>query len=131
MIVGIGSDIIEIERIEKIIYKFGNRFIDRCFTKTEIMKSESKANKYASYAKRYAAKEACSKALGIGLAKGIKWKDIGVINDQNGKPNIELKGNALERFKFISPSNKELSINLTLTDEKNLAYAMVIISSTK
>ena len=131
MIIGIGTDIIDIRRIENIIQKYGEKFKKRCFSINEIKRSENKFKTANSYAKRYAAKEACSKALGIGLAKGIKWKDIGVINDQNGKPNIELIGNALERFKFITPSNKALSINLTLTDEKNLAYAMVIISSTK
>tara|TARA_B100001123_G_C14906435_1_gene865963 strand:+ start:252 stop:644 length:393 start_codon:yes stop_codon:yes gene_type:complete len=129
MIIGIGSDIVDIKRIKKTLNKFGDRFINRCFTEKEKIKSESRYNKFASYAKRYAAKEACSKALGTGLAKGIYWKDIGVINNKDGKPFIELTGNALKKLKQITPKNKIPSINLSISDEKDIAFAVVIISS--
>ena len=128
MILGVGSDIVNIKRIEKTINRFGNKFIERCFTKEEIFKSENKANKIASYAKRFAAKEACLKALGTGISKGIFWKDIGVVNLKTGKPEIILFGNAKKVLKKLIPKNKNPKINLTMTDESNLAYAMVIIS---
>ena len=128
MIIGIGSDIVDIKRIEKTINKYGNRFINRCFTKNEIEKSEKRKNRIASYAKRYAAKEACSKALGTGLAQGVYWKDISVNNNKFGKPIIILKGNAKKKLEQLIPKNKTPSVNLTLTDESYLAYAMVIIS---
>ena len=128
MILGIGSDIVNIKRIEKTINKFGDKFIDRCFTKDEISKSEGRSNKIQSYAKRFAAKEACSKALGTGISHGIFWKDIGVINLMTGKPEIMLFGNAKKILKKLVPKNKQAKINLTLADESNLAYAMVVIS---
>ena len=128
MILGVGSDIVNIKRIEKTINRFGNKFIERCFTREEIFKSENKANKIASYAKRFAAKEACLKALGTGISKGIFWKDIGVVNLKTGKPEIILLGNAKKVLKKLIPKNKNPKINLTMTDESNLAYAMVIIS---
>ena len=129
MILGIGSDIIQINRISKTINKFGDRFKNRCFTKIEIAKSEKRLNSVASYAKRYAAKEACSKALGTGLAKGVNWTDIGVENNLDGKPIIILKNKALDRLNKICPKDKKAIIDVTITDEKNLAYAMVIIST--
>ena len=129
MIIGVGSDIIDITRIDNTIKRFGNRFINRCFTKIEKDKSNQRNNRSSSFAKRFAAKEAFSKALGTGFSQGVFFKDIGVINNINGKPNIKLTGNALTRYNKLAPKGKKLSINITLTDENNLAYAMVIISS--
>ena len=128
MIVGIGSDIVNINRIEKTINKFGNKFINRCFSKVEILKSENRLNKVASYAKRFAAKEAFSKALGTGFSKGVFFKDISVENNKLGKPMLKLNGNAEKILKQLVPKNKYPVVNLTITDENQLAYAMVIIS---
>ena len=128
MILGIGSDIIDINRIEKTIKKFDSKFINRCFTKLEIAKCEKRLKKISSYAKRFAAKEALSKALGTGISKGIYWKDIEVYNLYSGQPYIKLKGNALNRLDKISKKNYNTQIDLTISDEQNLAYAMVIIS---
>ena len=126
MIVTNGIDIIDIRRIKKTIDKFGDKFKKRCFTKTEIIRSENKIKSAESYAKRYAAKEACAKALGTGLARGVFWKDIEVFNDRYGKPKIKLHNKAL---KFLRKINKELNctIELSLTDEANYAIANVII----
>ncbi len=128
MILGIGSDIIDINRIEKTIKKFNSKFINRCFTKLEIAKCEKRLKTISSYAKRFAAKEALSKALGTGISKGICWKDIEVYNLYSGQPYFKLKGNALNRLDKISKKNCNTKINLTISDEQNLAYAMVIIS---
>ena len=125
MIVGIGIDIIDIRRIEKTIIKYGDRFINKCFLQTEIQRSENRRNTIQSFAKRYAAKEACAKALGTGLARGVYWKDIEVRNNELGKPIILLKGNALKRFNYLS--NKKCSIVVSLSDEKDYAIANVII----
>ena len=126
MIIGSGIDIININRIEKTINKFGDRFKKRCFSSIEITKSENSFNKNSSYAKRYAAKEACSKALGTGLARGIFWKDIEVINNKYGKPYIKLHNRALKRVNKISKKN--FKIDVSLSDEKKYAIATVIIS---
>ena len=128
MIVGIGSDIVNINRIERTISKFGNKFINRCFSKIEILKSENRLNKAASYAKRFAAKEAFSKALGTGFSQGVFWKDISVENNKLGKPVLKLNGNAKKILKKLVPKNKNPIVNLTITDENHVAYAMVIIS---
>ena len=122
MIYGIGIDIIDIRRIKRVINKYGNRFKKKCFHEHEIIKSEARFNSIESYAKRYAAKEACAKALGTGLARGVFWKDIEVRNNQYGKPYIILHNNAK---KFIKKSNDK--IVLSLTDEKDFAIANVII----
>ena len=122
MIYGIGIDIIDIRRIKRVINKYGNRFKKKCFHEHEINKSESRINSVESYAKRYAAKEACAKALGTGLARGVFWKDIEVRNNQYGKPYIILHNNAK---KFINQSNDK--IVLSLSDEKDFAIANVII----
>ena len=119
MIIGLGTDIIDTRRINKTFLKHGNKFKNRCFTKKEILKSESRANLINSYAKRYAAKEACAKALGTGLAKGVFWKDIEIVNDKNGKPFIYLYNKALKRFKELS--SYTLTIEVSLSDEKNYA----------
>jgi len=121
-----GIDIIDIRRIKKTIDKFGDKFKKRCFSHNEILRSENTIKSSESYAKRYAAKEACAKALGTGLARGVFWKDIEVFNDRYGKPKIKLHNKAL---KFLRKINKELNctIELSLTDEANYAIANVII----
>ena len=125
MILGIGNDIIDINRIKNTINRYGNKFINRCFTKKEILRSKQKINSVNSYAKRFAAKEACAKALGTGLARGVFWKDISIENNIYGKPFIKLTGNALKRLKQLS--NKQCSIEVSLSDEKDYAIANVII----
>ena len=121
-----GIDIIDINRIKKTIEKYGNRFKQKCFHLEEIKRSELRLKSIESFAKRYAAKEACAKALGTGLARGVFWKDIEVYNNKYGKPQIKLHNNALKFFKELS-KNKDLSIELSLTDEKKYAIANVII----
>ncbi len=125
MILGIGTDIIDIRRINNIIQKYGDKFKKRCFSINEIKRSENQFNSVNSYAKRYAAKEACSKALGTGLARGIFWKDIEVKNNKYGKPLIILHNNALYRINKMT--NKDYRIEVSLSDEKNYAIANVII----
>ena len=126
MIIGIGIDIVDTSRIEEILNKYGKKFESRCFTKVENSDSKKVSNKINFYAKRYAAKEACSKALGTGFSGGILWKDISIINDTYGKPNIKLFDKAKERIKKLT--NKSYSIHVSLSDEKNYAVANVIIS---
>ena len=125
MIIGIGTDIIDTRRIKNAINKYGEKFKKRCFSNNEIIRSENCFNPTNSYAKRYAAKEACSKALGTGLAKGIFWKDVEVVNDKYGKPFIKLHKNALKRINNIT--KKDYNIEVSLSDEKNYAIANVII----
>lgn len=125
MIVGIGSDIIDVRRVENIIKIYGKKFKNRCFTKNEIQRSEKRINNVNSYAKRYAAKEACAKALGIGLARDVSWKNISVKNNIFGKPSIILTGKALKRLNQLSV--KKCSIVVSLSDEKKYAIANVII----
>ena len=103
MILGIGSDIIDIRRIEKTLERYGTRFTERLFTETERRKSEARAGRAASYAKRFAAKEACSKALGTGFRAGVFWRDLGVVNLPSGKPTLVLTGNAAKRLAAITP----------------------------
>jgi holo-[acyl-carrier protein] synthase len=129
MIIGIGNDIIDIRRIEKTIERFGDKFIQRIFTEVEQKKSDRRANRAASYAKRYAAKEACSKALGTGFRAGIFWKDMGVVNLPSGKPTMALTGGALERLKAITPPGMVPQIDISITDEEEMAYVIVIISA--
>ena len=126
MIIGIGTDIIDIRRIKNTIHKYGKRFKKRCFSSKEISRSENRLNSVGSYAKRYAAKEACSKALGTGLARGVFWKDIEVVNDALGKPSIILHNHALTRMNKIT--KKDYIIEVSLSDEKKYAIANVIIS---
>jgi holo-[acyl-carrier protein] synthase len=128
MIIGIGQDICDVERIESTIIKFGERFKKRIYSEREINKSESRSNSIDSYARRFAAKEAVSKALGTGFRKGVFYKDIEVINLKSGKPTIELKGGALDQFRLITSNNKNASIEISLTDDKKIALAIVIIS---
>jgi len=129
MIIGLGSDLIDIRRIEKSLERFGERFVSRLFTDTEQKKSDGRAQRAASYAKRFAAKEACAKALGTGLRKGVFWRDMGVVNLPGGKPSIRLTGGALRRLNDITPSGMEARIDLTITDDFPLAQAIVIISA--
>ncbi len=130
MIIGIGSDLIDMRRIEKTLLRFGNRFIQRCFATEEVEKAErrrSAGTHIATYAKRFAAKEACSKALGTGFAQGVYMRDIVVVNDAAGKPSLRLDGGAKRRLHQMIPEGKKANIHLTLTDEPPLALAQVII----
>jgi holo-[acyl-carrier protein] synthase len=129
MILGIGSDLIDITRIERTLDRFGDRFLNRVFTDIERAKSEQRRERAASYAKRYAAKEACSKALGTGFRRGVFWRDMGVINLPSGKPTMELTGGAMARLAAITPPGMRADIQLTLTDEYPMAEAVVIISA--
>ncbi len=129
MIIGIGSDLIDIRRIEKTIERYGDRFLDRVFTETERVKSERRTNRAASYAKRFAAKEACAKALGTGLNYGVFWRDMGVVNLPSGQPTMKLTGGAAERLQSLVPGNHVAQIHLTITDDFPLAQAFVLISA--
>ena len=129
MIIGIGSDLIDIRRIEKTLERFGDRFTQRCFTDIERAKADRRLRRADTYAKRYAAKEACAKALGTGLSRGVFWREIGVVNLPSGKPTLALAGGAAERLRAMTPAGMITTIELTLTDEPPLAYAMVIISA--
>ena len=128
MIIGIGSDVIDINRINGTIKKFGYRFLKRCFNEKEINSSNKKFYTDKSIAKKFAAKEAISKALGTGISNGIFWKAILISNDKFGKPIAELRGNAEKKLNKLTPPNKTALINLTISDENNLAYAFAIIS---
>jgi holo-[acyl-carrier protein] synthase len=129
MILGIGSDLIDIGRIEKTIARFGDRFLDRIFTGDERRRSDRRAHRAASYAKRYAAKEACSKALGTGFRRGVFWRDIGVVTLPGGRPSLVLTGGALVRLEAITPAGMAARIDVSLTDEPPLAQALVIITA--
>ncbi len=132
MIIGIGSDLIDIRRVEKVMARYETRFITRCFTGTEKQKAERRrgaGTHIDTYAKRFAAKEACSKALGTGFNHGVYMKDIGVVNDESGRPTLELSGGALNRLKDMIPGGMSPAIHLTLTDEPPLAKAFVIIEA--
>lgn len=129
MIVGIGSDLIDITRIEKTLERYGERFIGRVFTDIERRKSEGRKERAASYAKRFAAKEACAKALGTGLHQGVYWRDMGVVNLRSGKPTMALTGGAAARLAAILPSGSSPVIHVTITDEWPLAQAFVIIEA--
>ena len=129
MILGIGSDIIDIRRVERTLARFGKRFTDRIFTETEQRKSDRRANRAASYAKRFAAKEACSKALGTGFRDGVFWRDLGVVNLPSGKPTLVLTGGAAARLAELTPPGMRAQIDLTITDDFPQAQAIVIISA--
>ncbi|MDX1401163.1 MAG: holo-ACP synthase [Kiloniellales bacterium] len=130
MIVGIGNDLCRIDRIEKTLERFGQRFIQRVFTDIEQAKSDRRAERAASYAKRFAAKEACAKALGTGVPRqGVYWRDLGVVNLPSGKPTMELTNGAKERLAALIPSGMKAQIDVTLTDDYPLAQAIVIISA--
>lgn len=127
MIIGIGNDLIDIRRIEKTLGRHGERFVSRIFTEVERTKSDRRAARAASYAKRFAAKEACAKALGTGLSRGVFWRDMGVVNLPGGKPTLKLTGGAAKRLEEITPPGHLADIHLTITDEFPLAQAIVII----
>ena len=129
MILGIGNDLVDIRRVQKSLERFGDRFVQRIFTATEQEKSEKRRYCAASYAKRFASKEACSKALGTGFRKGVYWRDMGVVNLSSGKPTIALTGGAKIRLDEITPSGMQAQIDLTITDEFPWAQAIVIISA--
>ena len=132
MIIGTGSDLIDIRRVEKTLSRFGDRFIRRCFTDIEIAKAERRraaGTRIATYAKRFAAKEACSKALGTGFSGGVFMKDIGVVNDALGRPTLELTGGALKRLNTMIPAGMTANIHVTLTDEPPIAAVQVIIEA--
>ncbi|AMM84398.1 holo-ACP synthase [Martelella lutilitoris] len=129
MILGMGSDLIDIRRIEKSIERHGDRFTARCFTQIEQQRSDARRNRAASYAKRFAAKEACAKALGTGIARGVFWREMGVVNLDGGKPTMELTGRAAEHLAGLTPDGMTARIHLTITDDYPLAQAFVIIEA--
>lgn len=129
MIIGLGNDLCDIRRIEQTLEKFDRRFIERIFTPLEIAKSERRHQRAASYAKRFAAKEASSKALGTGFRKGVFWRDLGVANLPSGKPTMIMTGGALARLEEITPDGMIPQIDLTITDDYPLAQAIVIITA--
>lgn len=128
MILGIGNDLIDIRRIEKTIERFGDRFLQRVFTDIERARSDGRVGRAASYAKRFAAKEACSKALGTGFRKGVFWRNMGVVNLRSGRPTMSLTGGAAEQLKRMTPKGYNAQIDVTLTDDFPMAEAVVIIS---
>jgi len=130
VIVGIGSDLIDIRRIEKTLDRFGERFTNRVFTEIERKRSERRKNRAASYAKRFAAKEACSKALGTGIRMGVAWREMGVVNLPSGRPTFDLTGGAQERLDGLIPDGFVADIHVTITDDYPLAQAFVVITAT-
>ncbi len=129
MIIGVGSDICDIRRIERSLERFGERFTHRVFTEGERRRSDHKATRAASYAKRFAAKEACAKALGTGLSRGVFWRDMEVVNLPGGKPTMRLTGGAAARLAALTPAGCEAVVHVSLTDEPPLAQAFVIIEA--
>ncbi len=129
MILGLGNDVIDIRRIERTIEVYGERFLNRIFAETERRKSDRRRMRAASYAKRFAAKEACSKALGTGLRKGVYWRDMGVVNLPSGRPTLKLTGGAAAQLAAMTPPGYEARIDLTITDDFPMAQAIVIISA--
>jgi len=129
LIIGIGSDLSDIRRIEKTLERFGDRFVQRCFTPIEQARSERKNDRASSYAKRFAAKEACAKALGTGLNRGVFWRDMGVVNLRSGQPTMALSGGAAERLASMIPEGMKPVIHVSLTDDHPYAQAFVIIEA--
>jgi holo-[acyl-carrier protein] synthase len=129
MILGLGNDIIDIRRVERTIERYGDRFLSRVFTDIERSKSDGRAMRAASYAKRFAAKEACAKALGTGFRHGVFWRDMGVVNLPSGRPTLELTGGAARALADLTPEGHEVRIDLTITDDFPMAQAIVIISA--
>jgi len=129
MIIGIGSDITDVRRIAKVIDRHGDRFLDRIFTAIERARADKRRHRVETYAKRFAAKEACAKALGTGLRAGVWWRDMGVVNLASGRPTIELTGGAKRRLAAITPKGYEARIDVTITDEGPMAHAFVVISA--
>jgi holo-[acyl-carrier protein] synthase len=129
MILGLGNDLIDIRRVERTIERYGDRFLSRVFTDIERKKSDGRAMRAASYAKRFAAKEACAKALGTGFRHGVFWRDMGVVNLPSGRPTLELTGGALKALVDLTPEGHDVRIDLTITDDFPMAQAIVIISA--
>ncbi len=129
MIVGVGTDLCNIDRIADSLERFGERFVKRCFTDVERRRSEGRAGRAASYAKRFAAKEACAKALGTGIRGGVAWRDMGVVNLPSGKPTMALTGGAAARLASLLPSGHKAVIHLAITDELPMAQAFVVIEA--
>jgi holo-[acyl-carrier protein] synthase len=129
MILGIGSDLVDIRRIEETLNRFGSRFIERVFTPVEQQRSDRRASRVESYARRFAAKEACAKALGTGFRRGVFWRDMGVINLPGGRPTLKLTGGALAHLQSMLPEGTEPRIDLSMTDEPPMAQAIVVISA--
>lgn len=129
MIIGIGSDLCDVRRIERIVNRHGERFLARVFTASERARAERRANKIETYGKRFAAKEACAKALGTGLRAGVFWRDMGVVNLPSGQPTMKLTGGALKRLQAITPAGYEARIDVSITDEGSMAQALVVISA--
>ena len=129
MILGIGSDISDARRVAKVLERHGERFLERVFTPIERAKADKRRNRVETYAKRFAAKEACAKALGTGLRAGVWWRDMGVVNLPSGRPTLELTGGAKRRLQAITPKGYEARIDLTITDEGPMAHAFVVISA--
>lgn len=129
MILGLGSDLVDIRRIEEAIGRFGERFLERIFTEVERARCDRQRRPAAGYARRFAAKEAAAKALGTGFRDGVFWRDLGVVNLPSGKPSLSLTGGALRRLRAITPAGMTARLDLTLTDEPPLAQALVIISA--
>ncbi len=129
MIIGLGTDIVDIRRVERALSRWGERFIDRVFTAIERQRSEARGQRAASYAKRFAAKEACAKALGTGFRRGVYWRDMGVVNLPGGKPTMRLTGGAAKRLAEITPAGMTAHIEVAITDEPPLAHVIVIISA--
>ena len=129
MIIGIGNDIVDIRRIEETLTRYGERFTDRIFTEIEKKKSDKRAMRAASYAKRFAAKEACSKALGTGFRRGVYWRDMGVVNELSGRPTMVLTGGAKAQLARLVPAGMTAKVHLTITDDHPYAQAVVIIEA--
>ena len=129
MILGLGSDITDVRRLAKVMERHGDRFLTRVFTDIERARADRKKNRAETYAKRFAAKEACAKALGTGMRDGVWWRDMGVVNLPSGRPTMQLTGGALERLQALTPAGCEARIDLTITDEGPMAQAFVIISA--
>ncbi len=129
MIIGLGNDMVDIRRIEKTLERYGDRFVARIFTDIEQKKSDGRAQRAASYAKRFAAKEACSKALGTGFHRGVFWKDMGVVNEPSGRPTLQLTGGAKKQLDKITPKGHRAQILLTITDDFPYAQAIVVIEA--
>jgi holo-[acyl-carrier protein] synthase len=129
MIIGLGNHMVDIRRIEQTLERYGSRFVARIFTDIEQKKSDRRAQRAASYAKRFAAKEACSKALGTGFHRGVFWRDMGVVNEPSGRPTMQLTGGAKEQLERITPAGHTAQIQLTITDDYPYAQAIVIIEA--
>ncbi len=130
MIIGLGSDICDVRRLEQVLNRHGERFLNRIFTNVERAKADRRANRVQTYAKRFAAKEACAKALGVGMSQGVGWTDMGVVNLPTGQPALELSGGAAARLAALTPPGHRAAVHLTLSDEGHYAQALVLIEAT-